>query len=188
MTEKEKMIKGLTYNPISPQLVFDRDRASRILTKYNYKTFHEVNMRNRVIKKLIHTTGNFWVKPPFFCDYGYNIQLGKDVKINFNCVFLDVCPIIIGDYTLIGPNTQIYTACHSLDYMERRENKEFGKPVHIGKNVWIGGSVVILPGVTIGDYAVIGAGSVVTNDIPANAIAVGNPCRVTRMINEEIRN
>lgn len=185
MTEKEKMIKGLVYNPVSPQLVLDRDRASRILTKYNYKTFHEVNLRNRLMKKLINTSGNFWIKPPFFCDYGYNIQIGKDVMINFNCIFLDVCPIIIGDYTLIGPNTQIYTACHSLDYKERRENIEFGKPVSIGKNVWIGGSVVILPGVTIGDNAVIGAGSVVTKDVPANSIAIGNPCRIIRKTNEE---
>lgn len=185
MTEKEKMIQGLIYNPISPQLVFDRDRASRILTKYNYKTFHEVNMRNRWMKKLLHTSGNFWIKPPFFCDYGYNIHIGKDVMVNFNCVFLDVCPIRIDDHTLIGPNTQIYTACHSLDYQERQENIEFGKPVHIGKNVWIGGSVVILPGVTIGDHAVIGAGSVVTKDIPANSIAAGNPCKVIREIKEK---
>lgn len=98
--------------------------------------------------------------------------------INFNCVFLDVCLIRIGDHTLIGPNTQIYTACHSLDYKERRENIEFGKPVSIGKDVWIGGSVVILPGVTIGDNAVIGAGSAVTKDIPSNVIVVGNPCKI----------
>lgn len=178
MTEKEKMIKGLEYNPVSPQLVLDRDKASRILAKYNSKTFHEINMRNGLIKKLMNTTGNFWIKPPFYCDYGYNIHLGKDVMINFNCVFLDVCPIIIGDHTLIGPNTQIYTACHSLNYIERRENKEYGKPVQIGNDVWIGGSVVILAGITIGDHAVIGAGSVVTKDIPANTISVGNPCKV----------
>ena len=175
MTEKEKMINGFIYNPVSPQLVLDRDKASRILTKYNKKVFHEVNMRNRMIKKLMNTSGYFWIKPPFFCDYGYNIYLGKEVMVNFNCVFLDVCPIIIGDYTLIGPNTQIYTACHSLDYKERQENKEFGKPVRIGDHVWIGGNVTILPGVSIGDHSIIGAGSVVTKDIPANVIAVGNP-------------
>lgn len=184
MTEKEKMIKGLVYNPISPQLVFDRDRASRILFKYNHKAFHEIDMRNRLMKKLINTSGNFWIKPPFYCDYGYNIQIGNDVMINFNCVFLDVCPITIGHHTLIGPNTQIYTACHSLDYKERQENKEYGKPVHIGNHVWIGGSVVILAGITIGDHAVIGAGSVVTKDIPANTISIGNPCSVIRHIEE----
>ena len=180
MTEKEKMINGFIYNPVSPQLVLDRDKASRILTKYNKKVFHEVNMRNRMIKKLMNTSGYFWIKPPFFCDYGYNIYLGKEVMVNFNCVFLDVCPIIIGDYTLIGPNTQIYTACHSLDYKERQENKEFGKPVRIGDHVWIGGNVTILPGVSIGDNSIIGAGSVVTKDIPANVIAVGNPCKVIK--------
>lgn len=185
MNEKDKMIKGLVYDPISLQLVLDRDRASRILTKYNYKTFHEIYMRNKLMRKLIQTSGNFWVKPPFFCDYGYNIQIGKDVMINFNCVFLDVCSITIGDHTLIGPNTQIYTACHSLDYKERQENIEFGKSVSIGKNVWIGGSVVVLPRVTIGDNAVIGAGSVVTKNVPANSIAVGNPCRMIRKTNEE---
>ena len=180
MTEKEKMINGFIYNPVSPQLVLDRDKASRILTKYNKKVFHEVNMRNRMIKKLMNTSGYFWIKPPFFCDCGYNIYLGKEVMVNFNCVFLDVCPIIIGDYTLIGPNTQIYTACHSLDYKERQENKEFGKPVRIGDHVWIGGNVTILPGVSIGDHSIIGAGSVVTKDIPANVIAVGNPCKVIK--------
>ena len=180
MTEKEKMINGFIYNPVSPQLVLDRDKASRILTKYNKKVFHEVNMRNRMIKKLMNTSGYFWIKPPFFCDYGYNIYLGKEVMVNFNCVFLDVCPIIIGDYTLIGPNPQIYTACHSLDYKERQENKEFGKPVRIGDHVWIGGNVTILPGVSIGDHSIIGAGSVVTKDIPANVIAVGNPCKVIK--------
>ena len=184
MTEKEKMINGYVYNPVSPQLILDRDKASRIITKYNNKTFHEINMRNRLIKKLIKTTGNFWIKPPFYCDYGYNIQIGKDVMINFNCIFLDVCPIFIGDHTLIGPNTQIYTACHSMDYKERQENKEYGKPVNIGNNVWIGGSVVILPGITIGDNAVVGAGSVVTKDIPANTISVGNPCKVIRNIGD----
>ena len=180
MTEKEKMINGFIYNPVSPQLVLDRDKASRILTKYNKKVFHEVNMRNRMIKKLMNTSGYFWIKPTFFCDYGYNIYLGKEVMVNFNCVFLDVCPIIIGDYTLIGPNTQIYTVCHSLDYKERQENKEFGKPVRIGDHVWIGGNVTILPGVSIGDHSIIGAGSVVTKDIPANVIAVGNPCKVIK--------
>ena len=180
MTEKEKMISGLIYNPVSPKLVLDRDKASRILSKYNRRTFHEVNMQNRLMKKLIKTNGNFWVKPPFYCDYGYNIAIGKDVMINFNCIFLDVCPITIGNHTLIGPNTQIYTACHSLDSKERQENKEFGKPVHIGDNVWIGGSVVILAGITIGENTVIGAGSVVTKDIPANSIAVGNPCKVIK--------
>ena len=180
MNEKEKMIQGLIYNPVSPQLILDRDKASRICHRYNKRTFHEVNMRNRTMKKFLHTKGNFWIKPPFYCDYGYNIFIGKDVMVHYNCVFLDVCPIHIGDHTLIGPNSQLYTACHSLDAQERKENKEFGKPIHIGSNVWIGGGVIILPGITIGDNVIIAAGSVVTKDIPSNTIAGGNPCTIIR--------
>lgn len=178
--EKEKMIRGEIYNPANPKLVLERARASRICTKYNALPFNEINMRSRRMKKLLHTSGNFWIKPPFYCDYGYNIYLGKNVMINYDCVFLDVCPIQIGDYTLIGPGTHIYAACHCLDPKKRRNNEEFGKPVVIGKNVWIGGKCIILPGVTIGDNAVIGAGSVVTKDIPANVVAVGNPCKVVK--------
>lgn len=185
MNEKEKMINGLLYNPISPRLLLDRDRASRICNEYNQKTFHEVNMKNGKLKKLLNTSGSFWIKPPFYFDYGYNIFLGKEVMLNFGCVLLDVCPIKIGDYTLIGPNTQIYTACHSLDAKERKENIEYGKPVTIGNNVWIGGGSILLPGVTIGNDSVIGAGSIVTKDIPSGVIAVGNPCKVVREITKE---
>lgn len=180
MTEREKMINGMQYNPTNPKLVFDRTRANRICTKYNKKSFNEINMRSRLMKKLIHTNGNFWIKPPFYCDFGYNIYLGKNVMLNFNCVILDVCPVVIGNYTLIGPGSHIYTACHSLDSQERKNYVEFGKSVIIGENVWIGGNCTILPGVTIGDNAVIGAGSVVTKDIPANVIAVGNTCKIIR--------
>ncbi|MFV0395414.1 MAG: sugar O-acetyltransferase [Coprobacillaceae bacterium] len=180
MNEREKMISGEVYNPVHPKLVLDRDKASRICTKYNKKTFHEINMRNRLLKKLIHTKGNFWVKPPFYCDYGYNIYLGKDVMLNYGCVLLDVCPITIGDHSLIGPYTQLYTACHSLDANERKKNMDFGKPITIGDNVWIGGNCIILPGITIGDNTVIGAGSIVTKDIPSNVIALGNPCKVIK--------
>ncbi|NBK96799.1 MAG: sugar O-acetyltransferase [Erysipelotrichia bacterium] len=178
MSEKEKMIAGLKYDLTNPKLVLERARANRICTKYNKKAFHEINMRSRLLRKLINTEANFWIKPPFFCDYGYNIFIGSDVMLNYNCVILDVCPVVIGEHTLIGPGTHIYTACHSLDAQERRADREFGKAVHIGKNVWIGGNCSILPGVTIGDNTVIGAGSVVTKDIPANVIAVGNPCMI----------
>lgn len=184
MNEREKMTKGLLYNPLSPKLIWDCDLASRLLHTYNHKVFHEANMRNRTIKKLIYTSGNFWVKPPFYCDYGYNIYLGKNVMLNYGCTLLDVCPITIGDSTLIGPNTQIYTACHSLDAKERKANIEYGKPVTIGSNVWIGGGVIILPGVTIGDNSVIGAGSVVSHDIESGVLAFGNPCQVIRKIND----
>ncbi len=180
MNEKEKMINGLKYDPTNYQLVIDRTRANRICTKYNKRTFCEINMRSRLLKKLIHASGNFWIKPPIYFDYGYNIYLGKNVMLNYGCVILDVCPVKIGDHTLIGPGSHIYTACHSLDIQERKDDIEWGKPVTIGKNVWIGGNCSILPGVIIGDNAVIGAGSVVTKNIPANTIAAGNPCKVIR--------
>jgi maltose O-acetyltransferase len=118
------------------------------------------------------------IRPPFHCDYGYNIHLGKDVFLNFNCVILDVVKVTIGDGTQIGPAVQIYTADHPRDPAQRKAGLETGRPVSIGRNVWIGGGAIILPGVTIGDDAVIGAGSVVTRDVPAGATAVGNPARV----------
>lgn len=184
MTEKQKMINGLQYNPTHPQLVLERAKTNRICTRYNKKAFHEINMRSRLLRKIIHTKGNFWIKPPFYCDYGYNIYIGKNVMLNYNCVILDVCPVKIGDYTLIGPGTHIYTACHSLDARERQDDIEFGKPVTIGDHVWIGGHCCILPGVTIGNNAIIGAGSVVTKDIPENVVAAGNPCRIIRSLKD----
>lgn len=183
-SEKAKMIAGEIYNPAHPQLVLDRAKANRICTKYNQKAFHEINMRSRLLQKLLITDGNFWIKPPFYCDYGYNIHLGKNVMINYQCVILDVCPVEIGDHTLIGPGTHIYTACHSLDPEERIKDREFGKPVTIGKNVWIGGHCTILPGVTIGCHSVIGAGSVVTKDVPNRVIVAGNPARIIKAIDE----
>ena len=183
--EKEKMISGEIYDPTDLKLVLDRAYANKICTKYNKKSFNEINMRSRLLKKIIRASGNFWIKPPFFCDYGYNIEIGKNVMLNFGCVILDVCSVKIGDNTLIGPNSHIYTACHSLDACERMENREYGKPVSIGSNVWIGGNCVVLPGVSIGDNSIIGAGSVVTKDIPANVIAVGNPCRILRELTKE---
>jgi maltose O-acetyltransferase len=122
-----------------------------------------------------------WMQPPFYCDYGSNIFLGTRVFFNFNCVVLDVCAVRIGDYTLFGPSVQIYTAMHPLD-AELRRRHEFAKPVTIGDDVWVGGAAVICPGVTIGSKAVIGAGSVVTRDIPENVFAAGNPCRVIRTL------
>lgn len=180
MNEKEKMIKGLKYNPTNPRIVLDHARANRICTKYNRRAFYEINMRSRLLRKIINTRGNFWIIPPFHCDFGYNIFIGKNVMLNYDCVILDVCPVKIGDYTMIGPGTHIYTACHSLDAKERREFIEFGKPVTIGSNVWIGGHCTILPGITIGDNTVIGAGSVVTKNIPSNVVAYGNPCKIIR--------
>ncbi len=185
MNEKEKMIAGLKYNPTNPRIVLDHAKANRICTKYNKRAFNEINMRSPLLKKLLNTKGNFWIKPPFYCDFGYNITIGKNVMLNYGCIILDVCPVEIGDYTLIGPATHIYSACHSTNPQERKNYVEHGKPVKIGKNVWIGGHCCIMPGITIGDNAVIGAGSIVTKDIPANVVAVGNPCKVIRKIEEE---
>lgn len=182
MNEREKMIAGMKYNPADPKLVLDRDKAGRILTRYNKSCFHEFFMKNRKLSHLLNTQGRFWIKPPFYCDYGYNIDIGDNVMLNYGCVLLDVCKISIGEGTLIGPNTQIYTACHAIDPKERAEGLEFGKAVNIGKNVWVGGGTVILPGVSIGDNSVIGAGSVVTKPIPNNVIAFGNPCTIQKTI------
>ena len=181
-SEKEKMISGEIYNPANPRLVLDRARANRICTKYNKKCF--INMRSRLLKKLINTEGNFWIKPPFYCDYGYNIFIGKNVMLNYGCVILDVCLVKIGEHTLIGPNTHIYTACHCLDPKKRLNDIEYGKEVTIGKNVWIGGNCCILPGITIKDNAVIGAGSVVTKDVPANVVVAGNPAKIIKTIDK----
>lgn len=137
-------------------------------------------MKSRLMRKLINTDGAFWIKPPFYCDYRYKIFIGKNLMLNYGCMILYVCPVKIGEHTLIGPNTHIYTACHSLDPEERIADIEFGKPATIGKNVWIGGNSTILPGVTIGDNSVIGAGSVVTKDIPSNSVAFGNLPRVKK--------
>ena len=124
-----------------------------------------------------------WIQPPFFCDYGSNIYLGRKCYFNFNCVLLDVCNIRIGDYSIFGPNVQIYTATHPFE-AELRRTQEFGKPVTIGSDVWVGGGAIICPGVTIGSRTIIGAGSVVTRDIPDAVFAAGNPCRVIRELNE----
>lgn len=183
-SEKQKMIDGELYNARNPKLVLERDCAATVLQKYNSSTFHEINMQHKLMKKLLNTSGNFWIKPPFHCDYGYNITIGKEVMLNYGCTLLDVCPIVIEDHVLIGPSTQIYTACHPIDPKQRKDGIEFGKPVTIKKNAWIGGNSVILPGVTIGENSVIGAGSVVTKSIPDNVVAVGNPCKVIKSVYE----
>ncbi len=182
MTELEKMINGEYYKATDLKLIYLRDRANRITHKYNSKVIHEYDMQNRLLKKLLNTNGNFWIKPPFYCDYGFNITIGKNVIMNYGCILLDVCPIKIGDNTLIGPNVGIYTASHPINPQDRLEEKEYGKPITIGNNVWIGGGSIILGGVTIGDNTVVGAGSVVTKDLPSNVVAVGNPCKIIKKI------
>lgn len=177
-TEKEKMIAGELYNAQDPVLVADRLWSASLIHKYN-STPHNPITHFAQLEGLLASVGpRTVVRPPFYVDYGYNISLGADVFLNFNCVLLDVTPITIGDRTKIGPNTQIYAADHPRDHAIRRVHLENGRPVRIGVNVWIGGSSIILPGVTIGDDAIIGAGSVVTRDVPAGATVIGSPARI----------
>jgi maltose O-acetyltransferase len=183
-TEQQKMLAGEPYDPLDPGLVAARTHARDLCQALNATREAEQDERRRILRELFGAGGDsVWMQPPFFCDYGMNIELGERVFFNFNCVVLDVCPVRIGSFTLFGPAVQIYTAAHPLDAALRRR-EEFGKPVEIGSDVWVGGGAIILPGVRIGPRAVIGAGSVVTRDVPAGMFAAGNPCRVIREIAE----
>lgn len=185
-TEKEKMLAGELYDALDKQLCEERLNARLLIKELNETREDQANERSRIIKELIPDAGaGLWLQPPFYCDYGTNVKIGEKVFFNFNCVVLDVTQVIIGSRTLIGPNVQIYTATHPLDYIERAAGLEYAKPIAIGEDVWIGGSVVICPGVTIGDRSVIGAGSVITKDIPADVFAAGNPCKVIRPLTQK---
>lgn len=182
-TEKDKMIAGELYDPLDPQLVEERLQTRLLIKALNDSREDELDERNEILKKLIPGAGEgLWLQPPFYCDYGYNMKLGDKVFFNFNCIVLDVAPVTIGSRTMFGPNAQIYTATHPLDPTERSSGVEYAKPIVIGDDVWIGGSAVICPGVTIGDRSVIGAGAVVTKDIPSDVFAAGNPCKVIRSL------
>ena len=184
-TEKEKMLAGELYDALDAQLSEDRLKARLLIKELNDSREDQTTERLRLLKELIPNAGEgLWLQPPFYCDYGYNIKLGEKVFFNFNCVVLDVAQVTIGSRTLFGPNVQIYTATHPIDHKVRASGLEFAKPITIGEDVWVGGSAVICPGVTIGDRSVIGAGSVVTRDIPADVFAAGNPCRVIRHLTE----
>src|SRR5438105_4989924 len=181
-SEREKMLAGELYDALDPELVAMRARARELCWTLNATREHESDERRRTLRALFATGGDtVWMQPPFFCDYGSNIELGRRVFFNFNCVVLDVCRVRIGDYTLFGPAVQIYTPLHPLDAALRRR-EEYGKPVDIRSDVWVGGGAIILPGVRIGSRSVIGAGSVVTRDVPDGVFAAGNPCRVIRDI------
>lgn len=183
-TETEKMLAGELYDPLDPELVRNRERARDLCQDLNATREQEQATRREILQELFGSGGDsVWMQPPFFCDYGSNIHLGERVYFNFNCIVLDVCQVKIGSYTLLGPAVQIYTASHPLEARLRRQ-QEFGKPVEIGSDVWIGGGAILCPGVVIGDKSVIGAGSVVTRDIPAGVFAAGNPCRVIRTLEE----
>lgn len=178
--ERERMLAGELYDPEDPELSRARGQARRLCADLNRDL--QTHRGSGLTRELFGRGGDsVLLQPPFFCDYGFNIELGERVYFNFNCVVLDVCRVHIGARTLIGPAVQIYTAVHPLDAMARRD-REAGRPVHIGDDVWIGGGAIVLPGVRIGDRSVIGAGSVVTRDIPDDVLAAGNPCRVIRRL------
>ena len=182
MTEKEKMLSGMVYSAIDDQLLRELNEVKEIIHEYNALKPSQTLRRFQILKDLLgHVADDeIIVNQPFYCDYGKQIRVGKRFFANFNLTILDEASVTIGDDCFIGPNVSIYTACHSTDPVERNTRREWAEPVTIGDNVWIGGSVNILPGVTIGSNVTIGAGSVVTRDIPDNVVAVGNPCKVIK--------
>lgn len=183
MTEKEKMLRGEMYDATDAQLVKEQTRAALLCRKLNTVSPDEPQEIDETFCKLVHAEkGSVTVRPPFYVDYGSNITIGKGTYINFGCTILDVCKVEIGENVLIAPGVQIIAATHPTDPEERLTGKEYGKPVKIGNNVWLGAGVIVCPGVTIGKNTTIGAGSVVNKDIPENCIAVGNPCKVIRKL------
>lgn len=176
------MLAGEPYDAGDADLEAGRLRARALCQRLNALPPTDREAAVAVTEELLGGARDAYLTPPFFCDYGVNIKLGAKAYFNANCVVLDVAQVTIGDHVLIGPAVQIYTALHPLDAAGRRAGLESGSPVVIGNDVWIGGAAVICPGVSIGDGAVIGAGSVVTRDIPAHVFAAGNPCRVIRAL------
>lgn len=175
-TEKQKMLAGELYRPSDPELAADSLRASAWMARYNAPA--DPGERRTLLGELLGAVGEgAIIRPPFYCDYGYNISLGPGAFLNFNCVILDIVEVSIGALTQIGPGVQLLAADHPRDPAERRAGLEFGRPVRIGANVWIGGGALVMPGVTVGDDAIIGAGSVVTRDVPAAATVAGTPAR-----------
>lgn len=184
-TEKEKMLNGEMYDPADPVLVKEREEARRLVRLFNQTTEQEDEKRVELLKELLGSTGkDVYMEPNIRFDYGYNTHVGENFFANFDCTFLDVCEILIGDNCMLAPAVQIYTATHPLDPVERNSGKEYAKPVIIGDNVWIGGHAIINPGVTIGDNVVIASGAVVTKDVPNNVVVGGNPARIIKEINE----
>jgi maltose O-acetyltransferase len=187
MTEREKMLSGGLYT-VDAALRRELVNARGITRRYNATTEDEADIRKGLLSELFAKMGeNIYIEPPFRCDYGSNISIGENFYANYDCVILDVNRVTIGCNVKFGPRVCVYTAGHPIDAGVRRSLLEFGKPVAIGDDVWVGGNAVINPGVTIGSNAVIGSGSVVTKDIPDGVVAAGNPCRVLRQITDEDR-
>lgn len=186
MTEKEKCANGLLYNAnYDQELIQERIAAKDLCGQYNQLRNSDSDARTSLLKKILGKTGkNICIEPQFWCDYGYNIEAGENFYANHNLVILDCAKVTFGDNVFIGPNCSFYTASHPIDVKQRNEGLETADPIQVADNVWFGGNVVVLPGVSIGKNAVIGAGSVVTKDIPENVVAVGNPCKPVRNIEQ----
>lgn len=182
-TEKEKMLKGELYNAADPELVKERENARMLTRIYNQTLETEYTKRTDILTKLFGSIGeNTFIEPNLRCDYGYNIHVGENFYANFDCTFLDVCEIRIGMNCFIAPGVHVYTATHPLNPHERISGTEYGKPVNIGNNVWIGGRAVINPGVNIGNNVVIASGAVVTKDVPDHVVVGGNPARIIKQV------
>ena len=191
MTEREKMVAGLLYDANDTQLIKERLRARRLVRLFNQTTEEETQERSRLLKELFGSTGErINIEPSFHCDYGYNIHVRENFFANFDCVILDVCDVRIGDNCLLGPKVCLYTPMHPFDKEQRRTQfidgkpvmMEYGKPIAIGDDVWIGGSAVINPGVTIGNNVIVASGSVVVKDVPDHVVVGGNPARILRAL------
>ena len=186
MLEKDKMLAGELYDANCNELIEDRCKAKDICFEYNNLKPSDAENRDKIIKKLFAKTGEqITVEQNFWCDYGYNIHIGSHFYANTGCVMLDCGKIIIGNHVFLAPHVQLYTVNHPIHLKQRDADYEYTKPITIKDHVWIGGNTTVLPGVTIGENSIIGAGSVVTKDIPANVIAVGNPCRILRKMTKE---
>lgn len=187
MTEKEKMLAGMIYDAGNDEdLINERVRCKDLCHRYNQLLPSHIEKQREIIKKLFGSTqDSFVITAPFWCDYGYNIEIGENFYTNHHCVILDAAKVTFGDCVLIAPHCGFYTAGHPLDAERRNRGLEYAYPITVGNHVWIGGGVQVLPGVTIGDNTVVGAGSVVVKDLPGGVLAVGNPCKAVRKITEE---
>ena len=188
MTEKEKMISGKPYFAFDEELFKERQFAKELIFEFNSLRPSDVEKRHELIRRLFgKIRGQFFIEPPFRCDYGYNISIGDNFYANYNCTILDCASVTIGDNVLFAPNVCLFTAGHPIHFEPRNQGIEYAFPITIGDNVWVGGGVIVNPGITIGSNVVIGSGSVVTKDIPSNVVTAGNPCKVLKAITDDDR-